>query len=62
MGSAFCQICGLALNHDGLREDGSIYRGEGPLPCFFPFGPEHAWLKRCVAVPVEDATKKVLFG
>lgn len=55
-----CQLCGMPVQHDhyvGRGEHGliGIYRGNGHSThaSVFPFGPEHEWLKRAVAVPAE---------
>lgn len=57
--ATYCPICGLPVQHDHYvateQEDmWEIYREDNKPQGHFPFGPEHHWLKRGVAVSPEE--------
>jgi hypothetical protein len=54
----WCQVCGIPVQHDHYVElEGmlGIYREPGRLAPAVPFGPEHAWLLRAVALRLQAA-------
>jgi len=58
--ASYCQVCGIPVQQDHYVPMGgmfAIYRGEpedGHCEPAVPFGGEHGWLKRAVAVAVRD--------
>src|SRR5688572_19792914 len=58
--ASYCQICGIPVQQDHYVPMGgmfAIYRGDASdddCQPVIPFGREHVWLKRAVAVAVRD--------
>jgi hypothetical protein len=65
--SAYCQICGLPVQHDhyvALADEGhyGIWRGDGDdgWPPAVTFGPEHSWLRQAVGLRLDDRVPDVI--